>query len=314
MTSVSTPLHRRQQQCPPADGVTDCLDSATTCIRHGGEECYDVFGSNDTPPWDNCLTHDRDSRPHHDVAFSLAKAQTRHEWCRLLNMLGDQHGLDAASIPIALWVDPNADMHPPGTECDEPDTARASVTIFFSGRFIDGADSRLVSSFVAYTGDFRQSARSTARGKRIVNGSVQVCIDPEEPQTIAATLWGYELGGGGIASELVGITLDRGRNGVTIVLRGPNYRSGLHTDISDDVELGVRIRRDDVPATKCRSQGCKPHMAGSDDIASGQQHHIVEPAGDPRPPAPPQPPKRHRLRHHRTLRPNAFSALATRAR
>jgi hypothetical protein len=247
MTAVAEPLHRRQQQCPPADGVSDCLDRTTTCIRHGGTECRPGPTNPPRPIWASCFNHDSGGRPHHDTAFALAKAQTRHEWCRLLHMLRDQHGLDTASIPISLWVKPTGNMHPPGTKCAQTDSATASVTVGFTGH-ITGSATQLVSSFVAFTTNFRSSARSTDIRDKTVSGSVRVCIDPEESPTIATSLWAYDdlLAGVPGMSPMAPV-----RRGVSIILRGPDYPAGWLNDSSDEVQLAVRISRDQVPAPQC---------------------------------------------------------------
>lgn len=247
MTAVSEPLNTVEQKCPPANG-TNCLDEASTCIRHGGMgfvvhgECATTFPRL-RPIWDNCFNHDRSVRPNHDDAFDMAVAQTRHEWCRLLHMLRDQKGYDAASVPIALWVRSNATMHPPGTQCGERAPERASVTVEYKGVWSRSVG---VSTFVAYTDDFRQSFRDTGERARSMRGSGQICIEPDASKTIAATMWGYDK------SAFFGQIV---RIGTTVELHGPNYPTGVQTASSQDVRLEVSVKRDTHPAAKCGRTG-----------------------------------------------------------
>jgi hypothetical protein len=200
MTSVSRsePLEVPEpdenfSQCPPPSvvGADTCLDIDSICIRHGGDECrnaLDLIGDNQIPIWNNCLQHDGDSRPYYDEAYRAALAQTRHEWCRLLHMLRNQKGYDAASVPLALWVNPGSSPHPPGTACSRPRTSSRSVLVTFEGAVLANSDANL--SVVVYTGDFQRSVQRVSEDRSTISGSVKICVS--SPDRIAITMWGWK--------------------------------------------------------------------------------------------------------------------------
>jgi hypothetical protein len=246
MTAVSRPLDPQHQQCPPANG-TDCLRNTDTCIRHGGGECYQL--DHFPPIWLNCFNHDRPIRDYHNVAFDTAVAQTRHEWCRVLNMLRDQSGFRAASVPITLWTKPSASIHPPGTSCaEESPPGHASVTVHFSGAWRRSAN-RVVSSFAAYSSDFRQSFRQVTSGDVLVRGKGQICIDPQHPHAIVATMWGFEVND--LSGRKFMAPNDPVRIGVTVISNGPDTPTATVDGASEDLQFAVRVTRDAVPAAEC---------------------------------------------------------------
>lgn len=51
------------------------------------------------------------------VARSLAIAQTRQEWCRLLNQLKTAYGWNGVTVPLGLWVRPGEQYGAPGNQC-----------------------------------------------------------------------------------------------------------------------------------------------------------------------------------------------------
>jgi hypothetical protein len=224
MTASAESFENGQGQCPPAGEIRlepvagppflrniTCMDKESVCIRHGGNECRSFFGVNQNPIYKNCLQHDADSRMYWREAFRSATAQTAHEWCRLLHLTRDRKGFDAASIP---WPS-GSDLAPSRTRTAR--RARAArkgpgaVVIEYEGVLRSDATWPVL-SFVAYTGDFRQSARSTttlpvapvpegpfgarprpgevATSARTISGRVRLCVNPTD--TAVFTLWGWQ--------------------------------------------------------------------------------------------------------------------------
>ena len=107
----------------------------------------------------------------------------------------------------------------------------------------------LVSTFVAYTDDFRQSFRQTDLLTGTVRGPGQTCSEPGASMTIAATLWGYEPLFDFFNTRIHMSPNDRVRIGTTVLLHGPNYKTRVAA--SQDVQLAVWVKRDAVPAAKC---------------------------------------------------------------
>jgi hypothetical protein len=96
----------------------------------------------------------------------------------------------------------------------------------------------LVSTFVAYTDDFRQTDLLTGT----VKGPGQTCSEPGASMTITATLWGYEPLFDFFNTSIHMSPNDRVRIGTTVLLHGPNYQTRVAA--SQDVRLaGVGEKR-----------------------------------------------------------------------
>jgi hypothetical protein len=192
MTASSSPFTNGDGQCPPpgqAPGATPwfeptCIDNQSVCIRHGGSRCSD-------PIFQNCLHHDVDSRPHWKAAFDSAVAQTEHEWCRLLHMTSNRGSFDAASVLMALWVArddrPGATPHPAGTPCAPERKRGVAVRLTVAVEALQQPDWPNL-SFVAYTGDFRQSVRVLIRSDNGVE-NLNICMN--DGDSLLTTLWGW---------------------------------------------------------------------------------------------------------------------------
>ena len=138
-------------------------------------------------------------------ARDLAEAQTRHEWCRLLQIVKKEQGNAGVSLPFGLWVDPGApdDNVGCGTAQEGPIEVRVAVTGL---RVLDDHDEgddvgELNLVFALFTDDLRRSVRRQAptvnvssRNGRLRVGDVPpplaLCVDPS--QTVVATVQGWE--------------------------------------------------------------------------------------------------------------------------
>jgi hypothetical protein len=206
---------------------------------------------NDRPTYDNCLQHDADSRPHWKEAFDAAVAQTEHEWCRLLHMTRDRKSYSAASIPLALWVTkddrPNATPHPTGTACAPVRKRDVDLRLTIAVETLGHRDSPNL-SFVAYTGDFRQSVRALVRADK-AGASLDICMNYGD--TLVTTLWGwsdnfysYLLGGSDGNYDPWETVL----TGMTRVFAGPDFRTEQDW-ATRDLRLRLRIAPD--PSNDC---------------------------------------------------------------
>lgn len=255
MTASSKPFTNGDGQCPPpgqapySSNLADftCLDKESVCIRHGGGECQNYWGTNDRPIYDNCLQHDVDSRVNWEEAFDSAVAQTEHEWCRLLNMTRDQKSFNAASIPMALWVTkddpPNATPHPAGTACAPEHKRDIDLRLTISVETQGRRDNPNL-SFVAYTGDFRQSVRTLIRANK-ADASLDICLNRDD--TLVTTLWGWSdktysslLGGGDGSYDPWEPVLA----GTTKAFAGPNFPSSEHIGVTPDLLLKLKLSPD----------------------------------------------------------------------
>jgi hypothetical protein len=154
---------------------------------------------------DDVLNKDNSTRPFYPEALRMAKAQTRHEWCRLLHMAREHVGLAAASVPIALWVAPGASPHPQDTPCAAPSTEGSiEVSVRISSIRVDDdlddGPGELNLVFALFTDDFRRSIRTqtdviSINSGEFVSGdklpaALSICIDAG--QQLVATVQGWD--------------------------------------------------------------------------------------------------------------------------
>lgn len=191
------------------------------------------------------LHKDNISRIYHEEAANMAKAQTRHEWCRLLHLALEEEGVPAASVPMGLMVSPGASPHPEYTPCASPqNVGPIEVSVQVSNIFVhddldDGdnpGDLNLV--FTLFTEDFRYSTRTQTDIITIGSGnpipseklpsSQTLCIDPE--QRIVATIQGWDDDDEPASRG----DLDKDDD----ILSGVSYSVGKGSEISDGIGTG----------------------------------------------------------------------------
>jgi hypothetical protein len=106
------------------DGHPDLPDDYSCIAYHGSDFALAHGGSARSE-----LNKDNpDAAPtRYPLARALARQQSRYEWCRFMNLAG-QEGSDG--MAMALWVREDASPHPPGTPCSADDgTGPWGVTV-----------------------------------------------------------------------------------------------------------------------------------------------------------------------------------------
>ena len=161
------------------------------------------------------LNKDDHGRERHDDAVKMAKGQTRHEWCRLLHLAKADGGVDAAAVPMALFVSESGNPHPPGTACATPRDGPLFVT--FKVRSINvqnavelGRTERLNFVLSAFTDDFTRSKRSESLQVSVGSqGSVaasrmpsQVSLCLRRGERLAVTLQAWQDQGNSLRGQL----------------------------------------------------------------------------------------------------------------
>ena len=201
MTATTDPISFATAHCPPAG--QDCWDDATVCIRHGEPRrerkkvgrVIACQGSTNAL-FENCFHHDDPRRPQYEHAFAAALRQTRHEWCRLLQLT--QHtdtSLYGVSALLGLWVRPPPDLpdiatpHPVGTACAPVQPARAAVTIRLTTVTGGAADHY---ALAIYTHDLQRSARAQFEAGELPTAPLTLCIDEQDAVVVA--LWSWDGG------------------------------------------------------------------------------------------------------------------------
>ena len=222
-------------------------------------------------PTSVCLNHDSSGRPDFTRAFNSAVVQTQFEWCRLLGLLRDNAGdYHSASIPMALWVQddepgdsPPSTPHPLGSACrvDSSSGVKGPIGVTVSvpaiQRSTDLGPFPLVSSFVTYSGDFKDSSRTRSAPIVLGSGAVTNPVSPRTlclsvSDTLAMTLQGWI----DIPAPPVLTTgawdagVEPAIHGVTLSFAGPTFGAGPHNATSDhiSVDFDVAIETSDGDA------------------------------------------------------------------
>jgi hypothetical protein len=229
-------------------------------VRPGAEQQrLLISGHGPVPnPWNSCplaklvlhdeLNKDRRTRAGNPEALTMAIAQTRHEWCRLLALTHASGGVEAAAVPMGLMVSPGRSPHPAGTACAPAPAGEIEVVARVTGIQVrDGVQSgqgNLTLVFSGFTGDFRRSARAQSHGIAVGPGDevpagshpapLRFCLNPDE--RLVLTVQGWEN-------------------------RGASSRAGL--DGGDALLAGATIR-----------------TPGAGQLASGAQPLLVRAASD----------------------------------
>ena len=147
------------------------------------------------------LNKDNINQIDHLEAQLVAVRQTKHEWCRLLNVAFNEFDHRTASVPMGLWVEPGEYPHLAGTECAEEPPGNIDVTVsidrvkVLNDHNTDGPGD-LNFAFTLYTGDFRRSTRTQLppltvnTGAQVPGGDLpaplSLCVDSTDQ--IVATL------------------------------------------------------------------------------------------------------------------------------
>jgi hypothetical protein len=207
-----------------------------------------------------CLNHDSSGRPDFTRAYNSAVVQTQFEWCRLLNLLKDNAGdYHSASIPMALWVQDDepgdaSTPHPFGSAC-RVDTSSGvkgpigvTVSVPAMQRATDLGPFPVVSSFVTYSGDFKDSSRTRSApmvlDDDVVTNPVSartLCLSASD--TLAMTVQGW------IDIPLPLFTtigawdasLEPAIHGVTLSFAGPTFGAGPHNATSDSISVDFNV-------------------------------------------------------------------------
>ena len=217
----------------------------------------------------------------HTKAVGLATSQTEHEWCRYLNLVKSRYGFPSVSIPMALWVDPTANLADKdksplqGTACQPSELGDKSIIVSISSIKIvndmdDGSnhgDYNL--AFVLYTGDLTRSVRTQTELVEGESGSywptsklpqsLTMCLKPSD--TVVATVQGWDDENGGqykgvYNSKVMEYSVSDGMytsqkladadqtvKGVTFFTQGPDFGQGNRPLTSDNIEVTFQISK-----------------------------------------------------------------------
>jgi hypothetical protein len=175
---------------------------------------------------DEVLNKDDANRPFHRAAATMATAQTRHEWCRLLHLTWAKNGAAGASVLMGLLVHPERSPHPAGTPCAEGAPGPIEITIRVSRIRVlndkeDDGPGQINFAFALFTEDFRHSTRTQTREIRLDSNAQVHPVDLPKPLTlclrptsrVVATVQAWEDDGTSLRGELSGD--DDLLNGVT---------------------------------------------------------------------------------------------------
>lgn len=162
------------------------------CIKYGGFAHF-------------TLNKDDYKREGYKEASAMALAQTRHEWCRLLNLAlrQENHGKDAAAFIMGLMVKPGSNPHPDGTACAQlaPGSIEMTIkptTIRILRDHEDDTAGQINLVLTAFTTNFGRSVRSQTPETRIESGHtvahmpalLKLCVSPAD--RLIVTLQGWE--------------------------------------------------------------------------------------------------------------------------
>lgn len=201
-------------------------------LPHGGNE--DV----------RALNKDNSLRKLYSSAAGFARAQSEHEWCRLLHLSLDTYGPDGASIPMALMAAPGASPHPAASICNALPAGDIEVSVktqriqVLNDQESDG-DGQLNFVFTLFTDDFHRSRRSQVSvransGETIPSQKLPapllMCIDPNERLIASVQGWEDDDGEGGPRGDI---------DGDDDILSGATHVVGTGTDLKNAVGQGT---------------------------------------------------------------------------
>lgn len=181
MTSAA-PRHPGDQQCPPVGGNCNIDSPENVCLRHGDKRSAGTSART----FDGAGRMNLDGEGGGDwfEARHYARLQTRHEWCRLLNLSRDLDPTFVASGRLlGTWVKTDSGAitpHIPDTPCARGAARRHLVEISAT----PGRTAPRNVPFVVFRSDFTSSARTIVA--RQSTKTLRICGNTDE--TIAATL------------------------------------------------------------------------------------------------------------------------------
>jgi hypothetical protein len=135
----------------------------------------------------------------------MAKAQTRHEWCRLLHLARNRNGLEGAAVLLGLLADPRKVPHPAGTPCSLATPGPIAVTVAVTNIQVlndheDDGPGQINFVLSVFTEDMRRSMAHQADTIRIEKGarvppaklprSITLCLRGTD--RLVATVQGWE--------------------------------------------------------------------------------------------------------------------------
>ncbi|MFP6873569.1 MAG: hypothetical protein VCA55_08660 [Verrucomicrobiales bacterium] len=228
-----------------SDASSSSLSPPGARIPHGSQDASDDATS---------ISKDTSVRTNHRAAFDAAIRQTRHEWCRLLHLAAASHGQAGAGVAMALMVDPKGSPHPPGTLCHASGPGALAVEVRVTGiRVLDDTDfigeGELNFSLVAYTQDFRRSARTevnsipVASGENLSGGNLpqplQLDVDNYDDLVVTLQAWDDD----NLTADQDGIfdTSDTVLRGVTLDFSNKPFATGIHRLSSQHLQVTLEI-------------------------------------------------------------------------
>lgn len=181
MTSAA-PRNTGDQLCPPCKESCDIATPENVCLRHGGTNSSGTSVRNFEGK--GRMNLDGEGDGDWFEARHYARLQTRHEWCRLLNLSRD---LDptfvAAGRLLGTWVKTDSGAitpHIPDTPCARGAARRHRVEISAT----PGTDAPSTVPFVVFRSDFTSSARTIVAPQS--TETLRICGNTDEK--IAATV------------------------------------------------------------------------------------------------------------------------------
>jgi hypothetical protein len=165
-------------------------------------------------PWNTCplpelihhddLSKDNKTRRWHAEASKMAVGQTKHEWCRLLNLAQRENSPAGAAVLMGLMVNPGESPHPAGSVCAPAPAgtielvARVTRILVHDDREANRSGPRNF-VFAGFTPDFRRSARAQISAIAVDSGpaipadrlpqSLRFCLNPSEPVVLTVQGW-----------------------------------------------------------------------------------------------------------------------------
>lgn len=202
-------------------------------------------------PTSICLNKDDDDRPGHEAAYTLAAAQTRQEWCRLLDSAAAGPGRGrAVNAAVGYFGRDHADLQPAGTSCAPVAPGPVLVQVTLRQTNVAAPADPVRYGFTVVTEDLGAIERVgfvAPPGERhpLTSTTVSVCVDPQELVTVG--LWGWQDGGfvewplGGASQSFLPVST------VASVSSGPGF--------GFEVELVVEPDADDIDSDGLSSCG-----------------------------------------------------------
>ncbi len=206
-TTARAEFEARAKQAASGERVPQVIDGSGRRFR------MLVSGHGPVPnPWNTCplaepishadLNKDNKTRHGYPEASKMAIGQTRHEWCRLLNLANTKNSPAGAALLMGLMVNPGHAPHPGGTVCAPAQAGGIEVVarvtqIVVRDERKDPGPGQLNFVFAGFTPDFQRSAR--AQSMIAVSGApvspdslpkpLRFCLNPSEQLVLTVQGW-----------------------------------------------------------------------------------------------------------------------------